>query len=140
MSKLLNAIGGFTLLATMCFVFVGCTSAARTNTLSALEFAPSAHTTATLADLVVSDRKVVGQASGLPSLRRALEQEAIANALQGNADALVGANFFYETKGTRAERNQNMTIVVIGYPAVFKNFRTPKSEDIWLFGKQEAAR
>jgi hypothetical protein len=112
---------------------VGCAPVNRGNTLQSREFAPSAHST-TLADLQVASQKIMGRAEGLPQNKRELEQQAIANALATvNGDVLVGANFFYETTGTRAAGNHSMTVIVIGYPAIYRNFRAPTTEDAWLF-------
>jgi hypothetical protein len=80
-----------------------------------------------LADLDVKDIKVSGTATGKSIYREAVKQEAIANALKSsNADVLIEPSYEITTI------NDKITITVTGRPAVYKNFRTIKEEDIKL--------
>jgi hypothetical protein len=82
----------------------------------------------TVADVVVTEKKVMGQAKGPYSDKVRLEREAVLQAFgeaqkqnPPGADVLVGANFFYEFTGS--VWTSYLTVTVIGYPARYKNFR-----------------
>jgi len=98
----------------------GCAnSSKKDNTLRAVKLTPQVEAASMVADLEVSDKKVMGQATGKALSKHELEKEAIAAALkQTDGDVLVGVNYFYETvKGT------DLTVTIVGYPARYKNFR-----------------
>jgi len=129
----------FTLLA-------GCGTPSQTkkdSTVRAIALAPQAEAHPMVADLEVSDKKVMGQAQGkLPAQAQrrlhsqaSLEREAIAAALkQTDGDVLVGVNYFYELI-----KNTDLTVTAVGYPARYKNFRPKEKEnkksDILLKGQ-----
>jgi len=98
------------------------------STVKAIILSPSVHSVPMVAELEVSNKKVIGQAKGQATAKNGLEKEAVTEALkQTDGDVLVGANFFYETTGV------NLTVTVTGYPAHYKNFRpkevsSPKEE------------
>lgn len=103
-------------------LFIGCAMPGGTktdNTLRGIRLDPHAEAHPMVADLEVSDKKVMGQASGKVLSQGSLEREAIAAALkQTDGDVLVGVSYFYETtKGT------DLTVTVMGYPARYRNFR-----------------
>jgi len=89
------------------------------------------------ADLVVSERKTRGEAHGRtdtgPIDEDRLIREAVARALDQNppkadaADVLVAMNVYKERGG------KHLTVVVTGYPAWYRNFRTVEQGDsAWL--------
>ena len=62
------------------------------------------------------------------------KETVIANALKANnADVLVAPNVSIET-----DANKNLVIVVTGYPAVYKNFRSITEADEWVIDKTNA--
>jgi hypothetical protein len=97
-----------------------------------------------VADLDVSDKKIAGRANGNLNLtdKTSLEQAAILNAFQqvpewADADILVAPNFFYEFSGINGKE---VSIIVVGYPARYKNFRTslkPENETALLTAPAE---
>jgi len=103
---------------------VGCSMSSRGNTLQSKQFSPAVFATPTLAELNVSEKKVMGRATGRSAEKERLENAAVLDALKTNADVLVGASFFYEII------NDVMSVIVIGYPASYKNFRPAQSSDI----------
>jgi DNA repair exonuclease SbcCD nuclease subunit len=115
MKKLSNllAIIGVVVLATGCQRVV-----LKGNTLQSRAFEPSVYVTPIIADLSVTGKKVTGKAKGSVHNKAILKENAVADALKGYGDALVGANFFYEIRG------RNLEVTVIGYPAMYVNFRS----------------
>jgi len=106
-------------------LFIGCHQPLKKdNTLRAVELTPKAEAHQMIADLEVSEKKVMGQAQGKALSKEALEKEAVAEALkQTDGDVLVGVSYFYEFS-----KNANLSVTVVGYPARYKNFR-PKEVD-----------
>jgi hypothetical protein len=112
----------------------GCAKTTKTNTVRYSDLSPKAEITATVADLEVSEKKVVGVAKGKLDppfvTKRTLIMEANANAIAQNegADVLVGVTYFYEEIGKWYNPwDTKLTVTVTGYPAHYKNFR-PKEE------------
>ena len=101
----------------------GCTTVIKTNTVKGLEIKPGAVASVTVADLEVSEQKVIGVAKGtlLPPIitKETLTQGAITDAVMQHegADVLVGITIFTE------QDKREMTVTVTGYPARYKNFR-----------------
>jgi hypothetical protein len=95
----------------------------KTNTVKGLEIKPGAVASVTVADLEVSETKVIGVAKGLllPPIvtKETLTQGAITDAVMKHegADVLVGITIFTELN------KRDMTVTVTGYPARYKNFR-----------------
>ncbi|MCL2208143.1 MAG: hypothetical protein FWB90_08665 [Fibromonadales bacterium] len=106
-------------------LFIGCHQPLKKdNTLRAVALTPKAETHQMIADLEVSEKKVMGQAQGKAVSKVALEKEAVAEALkQTDGDVLVGVSYFYEFS-----KNADLSVTVVGYPARYKNFR-PKEVD-----------
>jgi len=108
----------------------GCPSVMK-NTVKGLDINPSMMASVTIADLEVSEKKVMGVSKGklMPPLitEKGIIQAAIADAVQKHegADVLVGITVFTEQK------KRDMTVTVTGYPARYKNFRgyEPWKED-----------
>ena len=117
----MKKFGMLLLIGIAVWAFTGCSMPMRSNTLRSKEFSPSAFVTPTLAELDVADKKVMGQAKGHRNEKARLEKSAITDALKADADVLVGVNFFYEIKG------DVMTVIVIGYPAKYKNFKPARN-------------
>ncbi|MCL2261549.1 MAG: hypothetical protein FWC15_09390 [Fibromonadales bacterium] len=107
-------------------LIVGCANVTKKdNTLRAVELTPKAEAHQMIADLDVSDKKVMGQASGKAIFKHDLEKEAIAIALrQADGDVLVGVSYFYEFF-----KNADLLVTAIGYPARYKNFRPKEVEN-----------
>jgi hypothetical protein len=83
-----------------------------------------------IADLSVSQTKVIGTASGSSSTNvDILKNEAVKDALSkaGNADVLIEPNF------TISKRYSSIEVEVTGFPGTYKNFRTIEDGDAtWL--------
>ena len=111
------------------FLFSGCAPAYKSSTLKALEMEPKIIALPLIADLDVSPQKARGEAKGDVVNLSALEREAVTNALGHNPpsidkpDLLIGTNFFYEVQGNLA------SVIAMGYPAFYTNFRTATEED-----------
>jgi len=115
----------------LCFLLLAsCSSSVKTNTLKGvgvseteIEVLPVA------ADLVVSDQKVTGEATGKITEIDFLTQEALAKALfqeqpsVNGPDALVGQQAFTEVSGAK------LKVTLTGYPAYYINFRTATETD-----------
>jgi len=125
------------LLISICFLLlVGCARVTKTNTLVGvypyISDITNIETLPVTADLVVSEQKIRGEATGqvtdLTNLGN-LEKEALANALGQNPpsidkpDVLVGMNLFTEIEGAK------LKVIVTGYPAYYANFRTATEVD-----------
>ena len=150
--SIFSAVGVVAVLA-----FTGCTPTASTkgkhvelgkpekisiskNTLNGgkyIELTPKVETTLTLADLEVSEKRVIGTAEGFIASRDDLEREAVAQALlqKDGADLLVGTSFYYNTSERSITTSDGsvtvkryLTVTVAGYPARYKNFRTYDSK------------
>jgi len=110
--------------------FTGCSKAVKSNTVSAVTLSPNVESSAMLADLDVSEKKVSGNASGSPLeyFSGDLKQLAVANAVaqREGADVLVGVTFFTEESGFLWWRSYNITVT--GFPATYKNFRVDERE------------
>jgi len=105
---------------TAAMVITGCYGTVKDNTLKSVKLGGRTNTPIVVAELEVSPKKVMGQASGSAAKRSDLEGEALALALKSapSADVLVGHNFFYTSNGT------SETVTVVGYPARYRNFRS----------------
>ena len=109
----------------------GCSMVIKKNSVKGLDIKPSMMASVTIADLEVSDKKVMGTSKSklMPPLvtEKGIIQAAIADAVQKHegADVLVGITVFTEQK------KREMTVTVTGYPARYKNFRgyEPWKED-----------
>lgn len=94
-----------------------------------------------VADLAVADHHVSGNTDGffkgsarksslIPFLKQKMEQYAVASALEAaNADVLIDPQFTYEYK-QKGPKLTILSVSVVGYPAVHRNFRTLQYEDI----------
>ena len=97
---------------------------------------PAVYAVPTMADLVVSSEKITyGERinqnittltdAEVEALASREKETIIANALKANnADVLVAPNVSIET-----DANKNLVIIVTGYPAVYKNFRSATAAD-----------
>jgi hypothetical protein len=122
--KLIFAVSVVVAAVATALVFSGCSTVLKSNTLKGYTLEPTFESNVTVADLEVSEQKVMGTAKGaiVPPLvtKQTLIQEALTLAIQQKpgADVLVGVTYFYETAG------RDMTVTITGYPARYKNFRT----------------
>jgi len=119
------------LLILLCFfLFTSCSSVLKTNTLigvgvdqKEIEVLP------VTADLVVSEQKTRGEATGNAANLDILAKEALAKALGQESpsvdrpDVLVGLVAFTESNGP------NLKVIFTGYPAYYTNFRTATDAD-----------
>lgn len=81
-----------------------------------------------IADLDVKSTKVQGTATGYSTNAKALEVEAIANAVRSAAaDLLVEPMFTHEPAG-----GSRILVTVTGFPANYKNFRPATQADLPL--------
>jgi hypothetical protein len=120
----------FLLIFLCLFLFVGCSSVVKTNTLVGADIKEIEMETLPLtADLAVSEQKTRGEAIGLVTDINTLSKEALAKALGqeppsvDKPDVLVGINVFTEVDGT------NLKVIFTGYPAYYTNFRTATEAD-----------
>jgi len=71
-----------------------------------------------ITDLDIRSEKVEGKAIGSSTSIKKLKQFAVAEALsKANADLLIEPKYSVETKNSRS------TVIVVGWPANYKNFR-----------------
>ena len=81
----------------------------------------------TVVDLKVDETKVTGTASSSISTSEVLKQEAISDALKKcKCDVIVEPSFEIITA------RGNTTVTMIGFPAIYKNFRPITKEDVEL--------
>lgn len=86
--------------------------------------------TTMVTDLEVDNHKVSGSFSGTNVNEESAKSLAVANALKNaNAEVLVEPLFEIEIRNYK-----DITVQVQGYPARYKNFRTPGTEDSLLLG------
>lgn len=119
------------LLIFLCFfLFISCSSAVKTNSLVGVGVSESEiETLPVTADLVVSEYKVTGEATGKITDLKNLTQEALAKALWQETpsvdkpDVLVGQHAFTEVN------DANLKVTLTGYPAYYTNFRTATKDD-----------
>jgi hypothetical protein len=124
------------LLAAGAFLLAGCMSfmVVKTSTLNTLPIGHEVRPLPITADLRVVAQRTNGEASGLASNKDRLIEEALAKALSQDPpiadgpDVLVAMNVFTEQTG------ENMRVVVTGYPAYYRNFRTAQGaeDSVWL--------
>ena len=122
-----------TLLLLICSLsLIGCAaSVSKSNTLKSVSLKPEVEPLPVVADLVVSEQKVTGEASGTITQAETLAREALTKALgqdppsADRPDVLVGTNVF-----TEITDNAFLKLTVTGYPAYYTNFRTAKEEDL----------
>ena len=108
---------------------ISCSSVSKFSTAKTIDINPSIIQKPTVADLQVNETKVSGTYSGKTAKIpvETIRNEAIARALKTvNGDILVEPLF--ETTRTKSLT----TVIVSGYPATFKNFRSLKEDDIPL--------
>lgn len=106
-----------------------CSSVAKYSTAKTIDIKPTVIQKPTVADLQVNEKKVTGTHSGKikTTSLETIQNEAVASALKSaNADMLVEPRFDTTIDGSLT------TVVVSGFPATYKNFRTMKDEDIPL--------
>jgi hypothetical protein len=106
----------------------GCSAAVKEARFRSIELTPATQAGAeTVADLQITGKvKVMGTANGVltagnPDLRTSLYAEALEAALASDSsrpDVLVAPSY-YEV----VESKDNLTVVVVGYPARYTNFR-----------------
>ena len=115
-------------------LITSCSSVIKTNTLASVEIESEVETLPLTADLVVSEQKTRGEASGKVGSKNRLEREALAMALgqippsADKPDVLVGVNYFTEVQGSE------LKIMLTGYPAYYTNFRTATEKDSLRLG------
>lgn len=86
--------------------------------------------TTVVTDLIVEDKKVNGSFSGTNVDEESAKSLAVADALKKvNAEVMVEPVFEVEVKDFR-----DISVQVQGYPARYKNFRSPTREDSILLG------
>lgn len=111
-------------------VFVtSCSSVAKYSTAKTIDIKPTVIQKPTVADLQVNEKKATGTHSGKikTTSLETIQNEAVASALKSaSADILVEPRFDTTIDGSIT------TVVVSGFPATYKNFRTMKDEDISL--------
>ena len=124
-----------TLLLLICsFSFIGCAVYGNNNTVKSVSLEPEVEPLPVVADLLVSEKKETGEASGKIHEIEKLKHEARAKALgqeppsADNPDVLVGMNTFTEFSGNFFSPKVKLTVT--GYPAYYTNFRTAKEEDL----------
>lgn len=108
---------------------MSCSSVAKFSTAKTIDITPTIVQKPTVADLQVNEKKVTGTQSGKVTTTplETIQNEAVASALKtANADVLVEPRFETTINGSLT------TVMVTGFPATFKNFRTMKDEDISL--------
>ena len=108
---------------------VSCSSTAKYSTAKTIDIKPTVIQKPTVADIQVNEKKVTGTHSGkiTTTSLETIQNEAVASALKSvNADILVEPRFDTTIDGSVT------TVVVSGFPATYKNFRTMKDEDISL--------
>ena len=106
-----------------------CSSVAKYSTAKTIDIKPTVIQKPTVADIQVNEKKVTGTHSGKikTTSLETIQNEAVASALKSaNADILVEPRFDTTIDGSLT------TVVVSGFPATYKNFRTMKDEDIPL--------
>jgi len=112
-------------------LLIGCASVSKSNTLKTVSLEPEVEPLPVVADLVVSEHKVTGEANGTITQTEKLAREALTKALgqeppsADRPDVLVGMNVF-----TEITDNAYLKVTVTGYPAYYTNFRTAKEEDL----------
>ncbi len=110
-------------------LLMSCSSVAKFSSAKTIDITPRIVQKPTVADIQVDEKKVSGTHSGKVttiSLEN-IKNEAVATALKTvNADILVEPRFETTVNGSLT------TVMVSGFPATFKNFRTMKDDDISL--------
>ena len=118
----------------VCIVLSGCAS--MTNSLKSINANTDWVRPNITADLDVSPNKTVGVADGRKNQITGLKKIAMLDALtkynsgrfdKDIADLLVEPTYFYEYDGFG-----NVKVTVIGYPARYKNFRSPEKPQSFL--------
>jgi len=124
-----------TLLLLICSLsFIGCAVYGNNNTVKSVSFEPEVEPLPIVADLLVSEQRETGEASGKIHEIEKLKHEARAKALgqeppsADKPDVLVGMNVFTEISGNFFFPKVKLTVT--GYPAYYTNFRTAKEEDL----------
>jgi hypothetical protein len=70
-----------------------------------------------IAELNVSEQKVIGQIKGLLNAKEYLQEKAVAAALNNGGDFLTEIEYFYEEEG------DSLSVIVTGFPVRYTNFR-----------------
>jgi hypothetical protein len=106
-----------------------CSTVSKFSSAKTIDITPLVVQKPTVADLVVKEAKVTGNFSGksMTIPLETIKSEAVAAALKTvNADVLIEPRFDYVINGKLT------TVTVSGFPAIYKNFRPIKPEDIQL--------
>ena len=119
----------FTALITV--LFTSCTVVTKTTTAKTTDiYGAGVIHKPVLVDLEVKEAKVTGTATNAGNMSKTSDQlkiDAINNAIKNaNADVLVEPKFDIEMKGSI------ITVVVTGYAATYKNFRSISAADVPL--------
>ena len=124
-----------TLLLLICNLsLISCAVYGNNSTVKSVSLEPEVEPLPIVADLLVSEQKETGEASGKIHEIEKLKHEARAKALgqeppsADKPDVLVGMNTFTEVSGNFFSPKVKLTVT--GYPAYYTNFRTAKEEDL----------
>lgn len=109
-------------------VLQSCATSIKTSTVKTMDiYGSGVIQKPVVADLVVQQERVTGNATGYNQQIEIIKQKAVSDALQkSSSDVLIEPRFETETKNGRT------VAIVTGYPATYSNFRPIVAEDVPL--------